>query len=102
MYDLVKAKQQDSIKEFPFLPGVNRVNENCLSSIIMRGWKAQMTVIGSGGLPECKSAGNVMLPFNEFRISIRLPPTKNPKDAEIELTRILTENPPYNAKVLIY
>jgi acetylornithine deacetylase/succinyl-diaminopimelate desuccinylase-like protein len=100
MYDLVEAKQQDSIKEFPFLPGVNRVNENYLSSIIMRGWKAQMTVIGSGGLPECKSAGNVMLPFNEFRISIRLPPTKNPKDAEIELTRILTENPPYNAKVL--
>ncbi len=30
----------------------------------MRGWKAQMTVIGAGGLPECKSAGNVMLPYN--------------------------------------
>jgi hypothetical protein len=101
MYDLVEAKKEESIKEFPFLPGVNRVNENYLSSIIMRGWKAQMTVIGSGGLPECKSAGNVMLPYNEFRISIRLPPTKNCKDAEKDLATILTENPPYNAKVLI-
>ncbi len=58
-----------------------------------------MSVIGSNGLPECKSAGNVMLPFNEFRISIRLPPTKDHKVAEKELIKILTENPPYNAKV---
>ncbi len=40
-----------------------------------------------------------MLPFNEFRISIRLPPTKDHKVAEKELIKILTENPPYNAKV---
>lgn len=66
----------------------------------MRGWKAQMTVIGTGGLPECKSAGNVMLPYSEFRISIRLPPTKNHKDAEHVLTRILTKDPPFNAKVI--
>lgn len=40
-----------------------------------------------------------MLPYNEFRISIRLPPTKNQKDAEIALTKILTKDAPYNAKV---
>jgi len=67
----------------------------------MRGWKAQLAVIGSSGLPECKSAGNVMLPHNEFRISIRIPPTKNPKEAEKDLIKLLTENPPYNAKVFI-
>jgi hypothetical protein len=38
-----------------------------------------MTVIGMSGLPETKSAGNVMLPFNEVRISVRIPPTKNCK-----------------------
>ena len=42
-----------------------------------------------------------MLPYNEFRISIRLPPTKNQKDAEIALTKILTKDAPYNAKVEI-
>lgn len=30
----------------------------------MRGWKAQMTVIGASGLPDCKGAGNVLLPYN--------------------------------------
>ena len=67
----------------------------------MRGWKAQMTVIGANGLPECKNSGNVMLPYNEIRLSIRLPPTKNHKDAERDLVKILTENPPYGAKVIL-
>ena len=40
-----------------------------------------------------------MLPYNEIVISIRLPPTKNPKEAEKQFVKILTENPPYNAKV---
>ncbi len=40
-----------------------------------------------------------MLPYNEVRISIRLPPTKDPKEAEIDLVKIITEYPPYNAKV---
>lgn len=43
-----------------------------------------------------------MLPYNEFRISIRLPPTKNHKDAEYALTKILTKDPPYNAKVFYF
>lgn len=43
-----------------------------------------------------------MLPYNEVRVSIRLPPTKNHKDAERDLTKILTENPPYGAKVFIF
>lgn len=42
-----------------------------------------------------------MLPYNEFRISIRLPPTKNQKDAEIALTKILTKDAPYNAKITL-
>ena len=60
-----------------------------------------MAIIGASGIPETSSAGNVMLPFNEVTISIRLPPTKNPKLADKELTRILSENPPYNAKITL-
>ena len=41
------------------------------------------------------------MPFNELRLSIRLPPTKNPEDAKKTLIRILTENPPYGAKVTV-
>lgn len=60
-----------------------------------------MAIIGASGLPECSSAGNVLLPFSEVKISIRLPPTKDPKEAEKHFVKILTENPPYNAKVTL-
>ena len=66
-----------------------------------RGWKPQMTIIGVDGIPPSDQAGSVMLPFNEVVISIRIPPTKNPKEAEKQFIKILTENPPYGAKVTL-
>jgi hypothetical protein len=38
-----------------------------------------MAVIGCSGIPDSSNAGNVMLPYNEVKISLRIPPTKNPK-----------------------
>lgn len=38
-----------------------------------------MAIIGCSGLPESSSAGNVMLPYSEVKISLRIPPTRNPK-----------------------
>ena len=42
-----------------------------------------------------------MLPYNEVKISLRLPPTKNHKEAEKQFVNLLTQNPPYNAKVTL-
>jgi acetylornithine deacetylase/succinyl-diaminopimelate desuccinylase-like protein len=42
-----------------------------------------------------------MLPYTEARLSIRLPPTKNPEQAKDFVIKTLTENPPYNAKITI-
>lgn len=44
--------------------GVERAHQNILTSIIARGWKAQIAVIGASGLPESSTAGSVMLPYN--------------------------------------
>lgn len=35
-----------------------------MSSLITRGWKPQMAVVGAGGLPNPADAGNVKLPYN--------------------------------------
>lgn len=51
MYELVEEKGEECIKEFPLVDNLKRVNDNLLSSLINRGWKAQMSVIGSSGLP---------------------------------------------------
>lgn len=79
MYDLVQNKGNQAIKDFPMLSGIQRAHKNVLTSIITRGWKPQMAIIGASGLPESGSAGNVMLPYNEVKISLRIPPTKNHK-----------------------
>lgn len=49
-----------------------------------------MTIIGVDGIPESSKAGSVMLPYNEVVISIRIPPTKNPKEAEKQFIKMLT------------
>lgn len=65
----------------------------------MRGWRAQLAVIGMDGFPPIQGAGNVMLPYTQGKVSIRLPPNKNSKEAEKVIVQLLTTNPPYNAKV---
>lgn len=77
------------------------MSQNVLQSLILNGWKAQLAVIGASGLPNPGQAGNVLLPYTETRLSIRLPPTKDSKQAEDFIIKALTENVPYNAKVTI-
>ena len=69
--------------------------------MLLGGWRPQLSVVGIDGFPEVSKAGNVNLPFAEAKLSIRLPPTKNKKEAEAFVLKTLTENPPYNAKVTV-
>lgn len=88
-----------TVFNFPFLPGVKPVSEDVFTSLVNRGWKAQLEVVGAAGFPPAEGAGNVMRPSSTFKISIRLPPTKNEQEAKKALEELLTKNPPYNAKV---
>ena len=47
-------------------------------------------------------AGNVVRAKTSVRLSMRLPPTLDPKVAEEAMTKALTENVPYNAKVTLH
>lgn len=77
------------------------MSKNPLESALLGSWKPQLAVIGIDGLPAVSNAGNVNLPSIEAKISIRLPPTKDKKEAEKFVIRTLSENPPYNAKVTV-
>jgi hypothetical protein len=68
---------------------------------LLNSWKPQLAVIGMGGLPEPQKAGNVLLPYAEACISVRIPPTKNKEEAKKYVVKRLTENPPYKAKVTV-
>ena len=75
--DLAKEKGEESLKSFEIVGNLQKVNANILDSLILNGWKAQLAVTGIDGLPAPVIAGNVILPFTEVKLSIRLPPTKN-------------------------
>jgi len=98
---LAAEKGEVALKSFETVPGLKRPSENVLQSLILNGWAAQLAVIGANGLPNPGQAGNVLLPFVEARLSIRLPPTKNPEEAGKFIIKTITENPPYNAKITI-
>jgi len=75
---------------------------NDLPELYLRGtWKANLTVVGQTGLPNHSKAGNLLRDKTSVRLSMRLPPTKNPKDAGKRLTEILLKDPPYNSKITV-
>lgn len=55
--------------------------------MINNSWKSYLAVIGMEGLPSTARAGNVVYKELKVRLSLRLPPTLDSKDAE----RILKE-----------
>lgn len=84
---------------FPFLcqPVVGGGDYGTLA--VNRWWKPQLEVIGAGGFPLPSDAGNVLRPSSTLTLSLRLPPTVDKPTACRALERLLTENPPYQAKV---
>ena len=59
-----------------------------------------MTIVGMSGFPPAETAGNVLRSKTTCRISMRLPPTLDSKKADEIIIKKLTENPPYNAKIV--
>ncbi len=68
-------------------------------ALIRRTWKPTLSVTGVDGLPELRSAGNVLRPYTAFKLSLRLPPLVDGNQAAAKLKALLEDNAPYNAKV---
>jgi len=94
--ECIKDKIFESVK---FSDGVSPLNNDYYESILNNTWRPTFTVTGITGFPEHKTAGNVQRPCTNIRICMRLPPTKNYKEAEKTLVQNLTEKTPFNAKV---
>ena len=89
----------DIFDKFPFLPGMVPMNPDLTELVLNRTWRPALSVTGVDGMPPLSNAGNVLRPFTAVKLSLRLPPTLNPKQASETLARVLQENPPYGAKV---
>jgi acetylornithine deacetylase/succinyl-diaminopimelate desuccinylase-like protein len=85
--------------EYPFAPGVTPMDDDLTELVLNRTWRPQLSVTGIDGLPVPGNAGNVLLPFTEAKLSLRLPPTVDGDSATALLRNLLQKDPPYGAEV---
>jgi acetylornithine deacetylase/succinyl-diaminopimelate desuccinylase-like protein len=85
--------------KFPFLPGMLPMDADLTELVLNRTWRPALSVTGVDGMPALGNAGNVLRPFTAVKLSLRLPPTLNPKLASDTLKRVLEADPPYGARV---
>ncbi|HET8620628.1 MAG TPA: M20/M25/M40 family metallo-hydrolase [Acidimicrobiales bacterium] len=69
--------------------------------LIARTWEPSLEVVGIGGAPTPKRAGNVLRPSTTVKLSVRIPPTADPVAAADAIERRLTTDPPYDATVSV-
>jgi acetylornithine deacetylase/succinyl-diaminopimelate desuccinylase-like protein len=91
-------------KTFPWACGADGTSvlpttTDPVEALLNRTWRPTLSVTGVDGLPELKSAGNVLRPFTAFKLSLRLPPLVDGNAAALKLKALLEDNAPYNARV---
>jgi acetylornithine deacetylase/succinyl-diaminopimelate desuccinylase-like protein len=87
------------ISKFPFVKGARPVTSDPVQAILNRTWRPALAITGADGLPPIESAGNVLRPRTRLKLSLRIPPGVDAARAARTLGRILTEKPPYGARV---
>ena len=87
------------IKAIPFYEKTEPLTKDIVELIKNNTWRPTICVTGGEGLPETKSAGNVLRPFTRVKLSVRLPPLVDAKKAYERMIDAITKDVPYNAKV---
>ncbi len=85
--------------KFPLHAGMRTVSDDAAELILNMTWRPMLAVTGAGGFPAIENAGNVALPDNALKVSLRLPPTCDGPRASLALKELLERDPPYGARV---
>ncbi len=85
--------------KFPFVSGMRPVAGDLTELVLNRTWRPALSVTGLAGAPAPSNAGNVLRPFTEAKLSLRLPPTVDAVMASKRVKEILESDPPYGARV---
>ena len=86
-------------QHFPWHAGAQPVTNDPVEMILNRTWRPQLAITGARGLPDVGEAGNVMRALTCVRVSVRLPPGIDGRQARERITELLTHDPPYGARV---
>ena len=99
----IAESQGDKIyTDFAWAEGTQPLSKDNLAEMYLNNaWRAQLSITGASGLPDCSIAGNVLRPSTTFRFSIRLPPALDATKIGDVTLDLLTKDPPLGAKVTV-
>lgn len=97
--NLGRKHEKEIMNKYPFVQGMTPVADKIEWNVLNNVWKPTLCITGADGMPPTAVAGNVMRPETVLKLSIRLPPTCDAKQAGIRLKEILEKDPPYGAEV---
>src|SRR5262249_52040225 len=63
-------------------------------AILNRTWRPFLSIVGAAGMPAIKDAGNVLRPRTSLKLSLRIPPLIDGRQATLDMKRILEADPP--------
>jgi acetylornithine deacetylase/succinyl-diaminopimelate desuccinylase-like protein len=86
-------------RRYPLVEGMRPASSDDVELILNNTWRPTLSVIGAAGLPEPAVAGAVLRASTTLRLSFRTPPTVDVQAAAAAVTRILTTDVPYGARV---
>jgi acetylornithine deacetylase/succinyl-diaminopimelate desuccinylase-like protein len=84
---------------FPWVGDAAPMTTDLTELVLNRTWRPALEIVGADGLPAADNAGNVLRPLTALKLSLRLPPDCDAKDATTKLKSILEAEPPYDARV---
>jgi len=89
------------LDHFPWHGSMNSTTSDPLEEALRQTWKPALSIVGMDGIPAIKDGGNVLRPYSEVKLSMRIPPTLDKEIALRAMKKALTENPPCDASITV-
>ena len=99
---LVSILKDEVVHEFPWHKSMEPSTGDLTEGVLRRTWMPALSVVGADGLPPSDNAGNVLRPFTQLQLSMRIPPMVDPLQAQKSMEKALTKSPPYNASISVH
>jgi acetylornithine deacetylase/succinyl-diaminopimelate desuccinylase-like protein len=90
---------ETTFARFPWAGGTKPVATSASELVLNRTWRPYLSITGVAGIPALENAGNVLRPSTSLKLSLRLPPTAEPRAAGKAVAELLTRDPPHGARV---
>ena len=89
------------LDQFPWYESMNSTTDDPVKGTLRQTWEPALSVVGMNGVPAVQDGGNVLRPYTEVKLSMRIPPTLDKEIAVKAMQKVLSENPPYDSSVRV-